>query len=360
MGIDRASRPIEPERLENPTDLSDHRSRGFGPNVPSTDPARIGPPPSQRAAAEPEQERAVREVSMNKLGVHAFVWEKGWNREQSARAIARTAETGYDLIEISAMDLDEIDAAHTRAALAKHGLGCTFSFGLAAHEDIASNDPVKTGAGEAKLMKAVALARDLGATHVAGILYSAFQKYAVPPTAEGIARSVEVLQRVAAEAARHDVTLGLEVVNRYETNVLNTAAQGVELCRRVGAPNVKVHLDVYHMNIEESDIGQAIIETGPHLGYFHTGDSHRGYMGSGSIDLAGVFRALVKADYRGPITFESFSSRVVGQPLEGILGIWRNLWEDSQDLASHALMYTKAQLKAAQEAHRQQERSRLP
>ena len=297
---------------------------------------------------------------MNKLGVHAFVWEKGWNREQSARAIARSAETGYDLIEVSAMDMDEIDAANTRVELGRHKLGCTYSFCMAAGEDISSNDPERTKAGEAKLMKAVALARDLGATHVAGILYSAFQKYAVPPTAEGVKRSVDVLQRVAAEAAKHNVTLGLEVVNRYETNVLNTAAQGVELCKRIGAPNVKVHLDVYHMNIEESDIAQAIIETGPLLGYFHTGDSHRGYMGSGSIDLAGVFRALIKADYQGPITFESFSSRVVGQPLEGILGIWRNLWDDSQDLASHALMYTKAQLKSAYEAKRQTERSRLP
>jgi D-psicose/D-tagatose/L-ribulose 3-epimerase len=114
------------------------------------------------------------------------------------------------------------------------------------------------------------------------------------------------------------------------------------------------------MNIEESDIQQAILETGDYLGYFHTGDSHRGYMGSGSIDLAGVFRALVKSGYKGPITFESFSSRVVGQPLEGILGIWRNLWEDSRDLAEHALMYTRAQLKAAREAQRQAERSRLP
>lgn len=297
---------------------------------------------------------------MNKLGVHAFVWEKGWDREQSTRAIARTAETGFDLIEISAMDMDEIDTAHTRAELAKHKLACTFSFGMSAGEDISSNDPDKTTAGEAKLMKAIAIAHDVGATHVAGILYSAFQKYAVPPTSEGIKRSVDVLQRVAAEAARHDITLGLEVVNRYETNVLNTASQGVELCKRVAAPNVKVHLDVYHMNIEESDIAQAIIETGPYLGYFHTGDSHRGYMGSGSIDLTSVFRALVKADYRGPITFESFSSRVVGQPLEGILGIWRNLWDDSQDLADHALLYTRAQLKAAQEAKRQAERSRLP
>ena len=296
---------------------------------------------------------------MNKLGVHAFVWEKGWSRDECARAIAKTAEVGFDLIEVSIMDPRAVDTAFTQAQLEKAGLGATFSFGLDDACDISSNDPARIAAGEAKLNEAVSMARDIGATHVAGILFSAFQKYAVPTTSEGVKRSVEVLRRVAENAARSNITLGLECVNRYETNVLNTASQGVEMCKRIGAPNVKVHLDVYHMNIEESDVQQAILQTGDYLGYFHTGDSHRGYMGSGSIDLAGVFRALVKSGYAGPITFESFSSRVVGQPLEGILGIWRNLWEDSQDLASHALMYTKVQIKAAQEAEKQVERSRL-
>ncbi|MBV9654800.1 MAG: sugar phosphate isomerase/epimerase [Acetobacteraceae bacterium] len=297
---------------------------------------------------------------MNKLGVHAFVWEKGWSHDECARAIARTAETGFDLIEVSALEPKTIDVAFTRQQLERSGLGATYSLGLDAASDISADDRDKEKRGEAKLRDAIAMARDIGATHICGILYSAFGKYAVPPTAEGIKRSVEVIQRVAETAASSGIVIGLEVVNRYETNILNTASQGVEMCRRVAAPNVKVHLDVYHMNIEESDIGAAIIETGDLLGYFHTGDSHRGYMGSGSIDLAGVFRALVKANYAGPITFESFSSRVVGQPLEGILGIWRNLWEDSADLASHALMYTKAQLKAAREAQKQAERSRLP
>jgi len=297
---------------------------------------------------------------MNKLGVHALVWEKGWSHDECARAIARTAEVGFDLIEIAALDPRSIDVDFTRAQLEKNGIGATASLGLDAETDISSGDPEKARRGHARLEEAISMARDIGATHVCGILHSAFQKYAVPTTARGVAQSVEVLQRVAETAAKSNITLGLEVVNRYESNVLNTASQAVEMCRRIGAPNVKVHLDVYHMNIEESDIQQAILATGPHLGYFHTGDSHRGYMGSGSIDLAGAFRALIKSGYRGPITFESFSSRVVGQPLEGILGIWRNLWEDSRDLAEHALMYTKAQLKAALEAQKQAERSRLP
>ncbi len=297
---------------------------------------------------------------MNKLGVHALVWEKGWSHDECARAIANTAAVGFDLIEIPALDPASIDTAFTRKQLEQAGIGATSSLGLDADTDISSNDREKEKRGQARLEAAVAMARDVGATHVCGILESAFQKYAVPTTAEGVKRSVAVLQRVAEAAARSGITLGLEVVNRYESNVLNTASQAVEMCKRIGAPNVKVHLDVYHMNIEESDIGQAILETGDHLGYFHTGDSHRGYMGSGSIDLAGVFRAVVKSGYAGPITFESFSSRVIGQPLEGTLGIWRNLWEDGHDLAAHALMYTKAQLKAAQEAQKQAERSRLP
>ena len=296
---------------------------------------------------------------MNKLGVHALVWEKGWSHEECARAIAKTAEVGYDLIEIPALDPGSIDTDFTRKQLEKAGIGATSSMGLDADTDISSDDREKERRGQARLEQAVSVIRDIGATHMCGILESAFQKYATPTTPEGVKRACEILGRVAEKAAASDITMGLEVVNRYESNVLNTASQAVEMCKRIGAPNVKVHLDVYHMNIEESDMGQAILDTGEHLGYFHTGDSHRGYMGSGSIDLTGAFRALIKSGYTGPITFESFSSRVVGQPLEGILGIWRNLWEDSHDLASHALMYTRAQLKAAQEAQKQAARSRL-
>jgi D-psicose/D-tagatose/L-ribulose 3-epimerase len=296
---------------------------------------------------------------MNKLGVHALVWEAGWSHEACARAIARTAEVGFDFIEVPALDPKSIDVDFTRRELEKNGLGVAFSLGLDADTDISSGDVEKAARGKEKLETALRVARDCGATHMCGILYSAFQKYYVPPTAAGIAMSVDVLGEVAELAAKSGIVLGLEVVNRYESNVLNTASQGVELCKRIGAPNVKVHLDTYHMNIEESDIATAVRETGDYLGYFHTGDSHRGYLGSGSIDFAEIFRALVFSGFKGPITFESFSSRVVGQPLEGILGIWRNLWEDGHDLASHALMYTRAQIKAAQEALKQAERSRL-
>jgi D-psicose/D-tagatose/L-ribulose 3-epimerase len=297
---------------------------------------------------------------MNKLGVHAFVWTADWTNDDAERAIALTAEAGYDLIEVSAMDFSKFDVAFTQKALAKAGIGVTMSFGLDGSQDVSSDDPDRVRAGEQRLEDGLAIARDLGATHVCGILYSAFQKYAVAPTATGVAAAVDVVRRVGEKAASSGIVLGMEVVNRYESNVLNTASQAVSFVRRVGLENVKVHLDCYHMNIEESDVAAAIRQTGSNLGYFHTGDSHRGYLGSGSIAFPPIFRALAEIDYQGPLTFESFSSKVVGQPLEGILGIWRNLWEDSKDLAAHARAFTDVHLKSAREALANQERSTLP
>lgn len=286
----------------------------------------------------------------NKLGLHANVWVAGWSDQEAIRAIDKTAEFGFDIIEISAMAPHLMNIDLTSKRLEQAGIGVTMSLGLDATKDISSPDRERVKAGEAHLMDIISSARDLGATHVCGILYSAFQKYDVPATAEGVASSIEVMARVAEKAAASGITLGMEVVNRYESNMINTAAQAVEYCKRVGASNVKVHLDVYHMNIEEADAVAAIHATGDYLGYFHTGESHRGYMGTGSIDLKSVFQALARVGYTGPITYESFSSRVVGQPLTGILGIWRETWEDGDDLVGHAKMYTQSQMIAAQNA----------
>jgi D-psicose/D-tagatose/L-ribulose 3-epimerase len=126
----------------------------------------------------------------------------------------------------------------------------------------------------------------------------------------------------------------------------------------VALPNVKVHLDTYHMNIEEADLESALIDSGAMLGYFHIGESGRGYLGAGNIDFDRVFRGLAKAGYEGPITFESFSSAVVNKQLSGILGIWRNLWEDGADLARHAKGFIEHGLKAAREAHARSDATR--
>ena len=96
------------------------------------------------------------------------------------------------------------------------------------------------------------------------------------------------------------MTLGLEICNRYETNVINTAHDALRLADDIGADNVTIHLDTYHMNIEEDDLVRPVYEVGDRLGYVHIGENHRGYLGSGHLDLQGFFHALADISYTGP------------------------------------------------------------
>src|SRR5690606_17660698 len=210
----------------------------------------------------------------------------------------------------------------TRRRLEQAGIGVTMSLGLAAEQDISSTDPQRVRAGEAHLMDVVSMARDLGATHVCGILYSAFQKYTEPATAAGVASSIEVMARIAEKPAASAITLGVEVVNRYESNVLNTAAPATEYCRLVGAARVKVPLHGCHVSIAEADAVAARHATGARLDSFQTRASHRANMATGLIDLNAIFQELARNDYKGPNPCEAFSSRRVGKPFSGLAGIW--------------------------------------
>lgn len=289
---------------------------------------------------------------MSKLGVHALVWVGGWSDAECTRAIQSTAELGYDFIEIPLLNPFGFPVETTRSRLEAAGLGATASLGLSASTDISSEDPEIVARGEDLLDTAGSVARDLGATHFCGVIYSALQKYMAPRTERGVENVVRVLRRVAEKAAAAQITVGVEVVNRYETNVVNTAAEVVSLIERIDMPNVCAHLDTYHMNIEEGLVGQAIEQGGSRIGYFHVGESHRGYLGTGTVDFPEVFRSLARIGYDGPIAFESFSSAVVDPVLSNMLGVWRNLWVDGYDLARHAKAYVEAQQLAAAQAVR--------
>jgi D-psicose/D-tagatose/L-ribulose 3-epimerase len=128
----------------------------------------------------------------------------------------------------------------------------------------------------------------------------------------------------------------LEVVNRFETNLLNTTAQGLAFVEQTGSDHVLLHLDTFHMNIEEANPAAAIRLAGDKLGYFHIGESNRGYLGDGVINFDPMFDALLDIGYRRDITFESFSSTVVDEGLSLACGIWRDTWTDSMPLARHA------------------------
>ena len=289
---------------------------------------------------------------MNKFGVHALVWAGSWGAKECEYAVASTKEAGYDLIELPAFEPAAMDIDAISRALESHQLEATCSLGLGFHNDINSEDPETVARGEQTLNDALSMARDVGATYLGGVIFSALAPYLEMPTRKGRENSQAVITRLAEKAKASGITVGLEFVNRYETNLLNTSAQTAEYIRETGSDNLVVHLDSYHMNIEEKDFRQPVFDAGDLLGYVHIGENHRGYLGQGHIDFAQLFGALAEVGYDGVITFESFSSKVVDANLSTILRIWRNMWDDSMDLAVQARRFMGEEMGRAEAAAR--------
>jgi D-psicose/D-tagatose/L-ribulose 3-epimerase len=285
---------------------------------------------------------------MNILGAHAFMWVGGWSEAECRKALENTRAAGYDLIEIPVLDPSSIDVAMTLKALEETGLAASCSLGLTFETDISSTDPQVVARGERLLHDALAVTRDLGGRYLGGVIFSALGKYSNPPPVEGRANSLRVIRGLAQQAAASGITLGLEVVNRYESNLLNTAKQALEFIADAGVDNLKVHLDTYHMNIEEADFTTPVLMCGNQLGYVHVGENHRGYLGTGTVNFSAFFRALAAINYSGTVTFESFSSAVTAPGLSSTLAIWRNTWTNSMDLAQHAREFIDAGLRGAQ------------
>lgn len=284
---------------------------------------------------------------MLKIGVHSFVWSAGSSRDDLETALENTHKLGYKLIEFSYLDPSQVDVAWLAGRIRELGLDVAVSMGLPPEGDISSDDAAIVANGIDILDRAVALVRDLGGSKLAGILSSAHGKQEHALTRKGWDTSVSSLAKVAERAKAAGVTLNLEIVNRFESNMLNTAAQGLAYIRDTGASNVFLHLDTFHMNIEEADVGLAIRHAADKIGYIHIGESHRGYLGTGTIDFPAIFDALASIGWDDYVTFESFSSTIVDKDLSLKTAIWRNLWDDNVALARHAYRFIELGLETA-------------
>jgi D-psicose/D-tagatose/L-ribulose 3-epimerase len=280
------------------------------------------------------------------IGCHALVWTGVFDRAGITGSVERTRRAGFDLIEFPLIEPETFDADTARAALADTGLRATASLGLPEHADISSDDPDTVAAGRQMLTAALEATARFGGSHLCGVIYGSMRKHDAPISERGRAHSIGALRELADRAGSLGVSLAIEVVNRYESNIINTGRQALSYLAELDRP-VSVHLDTYHMNIEEPDLFQPFLDCRDRLGYVHIGESHRGYLGTGSVDLDSTFKALARIGYSGPIVFESFSSEVVSPALSHTLGIWRNLWRDSDDLAAHANRVIRDHLRAA-------------
>ncbi|GGE10251.1 epimerase [Aureimonas endophytica] len=276
---------------------------------------------------------------MRRLGIHSFVWTGGGTQAELETAMEKSAECGFRLIEFAYLRPEKFDLDRLAQRAKSLDLDIAVTMGLTPETDVSSEDPEAVKRGEALLADAVKAVRDIGGSKLGGILYSMHGKYRTMPTKRGWENSVGAIAKTAAVADEAGVDIVLEVVNRFETNLLNTTAQGLAFVEATGSSSVRLHLDTFHMNIEEANPAAAIRLAGDKIGYFHIGESNRGYLGDGVIDFDLIFDALLDIDYQRDITFESFSSAVVDEGLSLACAIWRDTWTDNQPLARHAKAY---------------------
>ncbi|MFG6082939.1 sugar phosphate isomerase/epimerase family protein [Paracoccus litorisediminis] len=262
-------------------------------------------------------------------------------------ALRKTAEHGYRTIEFAYLRPEKFDLDRLARLAQSLDVQIGVTMGLPLDKDVSSEDDASVAAGAALLADAVRAVRDVGGNKLGGILYSAHTKYNRLPTRRGWDNSVATIARTADIAREAGVDLVLEVVNRFETNLLNTTAQGLKFIEETGSDHVRLHLDTFHMNIEEANPAAAIRLAGDKIGYFHIGESNRGYLGDGVIDFDKTFDALLDIDYQRDIVFESFSTAVVDEALSLTCAIWRDTWTENDPLAAHAKRFIEQKMDEA-------------
>jgi D-psicose/D-tagatose/L-ribulose 3-epimerase len=273
---------------------------------------------------------------MQGFGVHTSMWSMSWDRAGAEAAVAGALAHGVDFIEIALLRPDEVDPAHTRALLERSGLSAVCSLGLP-DGCWASRAP---DAAADFLIRALDVAQACGAQALSGVVYGGIgERTGQPPTAAEYDNVARALTRAAAHAQGLGLSLGIEPVNRYETHLINTAAQAVAMIEKIGADNLFVHLDTYHMNIEEKGAGNGIIAARDHLRYIHLSESDRGTPGEGTCDWDEVFATLAAVGFKGGLAMESFIN--MPPDLAWGLSVWRPVAESHEAVMSRGLPFLR-------------------
>lgn len=258
-----------------------------------------------------------------KLGIHAMAWTSHWS-DRSLHLIDRVAGLDLDFIEIPLMGIDDVHPAAIGARVEAAGIGVVTSTVLGESTDITSPDATVREAGVNYLRRCVDATAEMGGKQLSGVIYGMHGKR--PPSRPRQQEwnwSADSLAKVASHAAAAGVTLGLEPVNRYESPLINTCEQAIRLAELIGTPNIKIHLDTYHMNIEEKSWASPVVRAGERLCHFHLCENDRGIPGTGLVDWEELFGALGQLEYNGYAGLESFVD-VSGDMVAGTY-VWRDL-----------------------------------
>ncbi|MEW9305108.1 sugar phosphate isomerase/epimerase family protein [Labrys neptuniae] len=277
---------------------------------------------------------------MKGFGIHTSLWSHSWTREAAELSIAEAAKYGLAFVEIALLEPAKADTGHTRALLEKHGVDAVCSLGLP-NDSRPTNNPDKA-------LEFLTLALDktaeIGAKALSGVVYGSIgERTGNPPTEAEYDAVVKVMDKAAAHARTLGLELGLEAVNRYENHMMNTTEQVVRVIERIGAPNVFLHLDTYHMNIEEKGQANGILKAGVHLKYIHLSESDRGVPGTGTIAWDEVFAGLAGIGFKGGMAMESFIH--MPPQLASALSVWRPVANSREEILAEGLPFLRNKAK---------------
>ncbi len=279
---------------------------------------------------------------MKGFGVHTSMWTMAWDKAGSERAVAAATAYGFDFIEIALLSPDTVDSAASRVLLEKAELPAVCSLGLP--ESVWPSRYGPDGA-VAFLKNTLDVAHSMGAQALTGVTFGGIgETTGLPATSRELDNVATTLEQAAAHAAKLNMRFGIEPVNRYESHLINTARQGVDMIERVGAANMFLHLDTYHMNVEERGMAMGVLDAGEHLEYIHLSESDRGTPGAGNVRWDEVYGALAAIDFKGGLAMESF----IDMPPEIAhgLAVWRPVAESRDIVLERGLPFLRN--KAAQ------------
>ncbi len=272
-----------------------------------------------------------------RYGASTFIWVSPFSN-RTLDLIEKAKAFGFSVLEICIEDPETIDVAAIRARADAAGLAITVCGAFGPSRDLSYEDAAVRENGLAYLARCIDFAEGLGSPFVSGPMYAAVgntRMLDADGRAAQWARAVTSLKRAAAYAADHGVRLAIEPLNRFETDLVNTVDQGMGMIADVGASNVGLLLDTFHMNIEEKDLPAAIRRAAGHIVEFHACSSDRGTPGEDHLPWRAIAAALRDARYNGPIVIEAFTPEI--KEIARAVSIWRPLAASQDALARDGL-----------------------
>jgi D-psicose/D-tagatose/L-ribulose 3-epimerase len=277
------------------------------------------------------------------IGVSTWIWYSPLDDARLSELAPRVRGWGFDAIELPLETLTDWDPARADVVLRHLALGATTCAVMSADRDLTTPDAAVTSATQTYLRACVDAARVVGSRVLAGPIYAPvgrLWRMDGPDRKQTIDRLVEALRPVVEYAGDHGVTLALEPLNRFETSLINTVDQAMEVVERLDSSALGVCLDTFHMNIEEKDPSAAARAAGRRIAHVQACGTDRGTPGADQFGWSGFVGALTEAEYQGAVCIESFTAD--NDAIARAASIWRRLAPSQDRLATDGLAFLRS------------------